>query len=103
MVNMRRRHDAAFKAKVALESVKGEKTFAQILSEFSVHPNLIRKWRRQLFEMLPDMFSDRRKKTEGDHDELEAELYRQVGQLKVELDWLKKNCSCSTREEEEFC
>ena len=90
MVNMRRRHDAAFKAKVALESVKGEKTIAQIASEFGVHPNLIRKWRKQLLEMLPGMFSDRRKKAEGDRSELEDELYRQIGKLKVEVDWLKK-------------
>ena len=90
MVNMRRRHDAAFKAKVALEAVKGEKTIAQIASEFKVHPNMVRKWRKQLLEMLPGLFSDRRKKVEDDRDELEAELYRQIGQLKVELDWLKK-------------
>ena len=90
MANMRRRHDAAIKAKVALEAVKGEKTITQIASEFKVHPNMVRKWRKQLLEMLPDLFSDRRKKVEGDRDELEAELYRQIGQLKVELDWLKK-------------
>jgi transposase len=90
MVNMRRRHDAAFKAKVALEAVKGEKPIAQIASEFGVHPNVVRKWRKQLLEMLPDLFSDRRKRVEDNRDELEAELYRQIGQLKVELDWLKK-------------
>lgn len=90
MVNMRRRHDATFKAKVALEAVKEEKTIAQIGSEFKVHPNMVRKWRRQVLEMLPDVFSERRKRVEGDRDELEAELYRQIGQLKVELDWLKK-------------
>ena len=102
MVSMRRRHDAAFKAKVALEAVKGEKTIAQIASEFKIHPNMARKWRNQLLEMLPDLFSDRHKKVEDNRDELEAELYRQIGQLKVELDWLKKNRSCSTREEEEL-
>jgi len=91
MVNMRRRHDAALKAKVALEAVKGEKTIAQIASEFKVHPNMVRKWRKQLLEMLPDLFSDRRKKKDKeDRDEREDELYRQIGQLKVELDWLKK-------------
>lgn len=90
MVNMRRRHNAAFKAKVALEAVKGERTIAQIASEFGIHPNIVRKWRKQLLEMLPNLFSDRRKKVEDDRDELEAELYRQIGQLKVELDWLKK-------------
>jgi len=90
MVNMRRRHNAAFKAKVALEAVKGEKTIAQISSEFEVHSNMVRNWRKQLLEMLPDLFSGRRKKREKDRDELEAELYRQISQLKGELDRLKK-------------
>jgi putative transposase len=90
MVNMRRHHDAAFKAKVALEAIKGEKTMAQIASEFGVHPNQIRQWRRHLLEMLPGVFSDRRKHAEKNRDELEAELYRQIGQLKVEVEWLKK-------------
>jgi len=85
MVSMRRQHDAAFKAKVALEAVKGEKTMAQIASEFGVHPNQIRQWRQHLLEMLPDLFSARRKRVEKDREELEAELYRQIGQLKVEV------------------
>jgi len=90
MPSMRRQHDAAFKAKVALEALKEEKTLAQISSEFGVHVNQIRQWRQQLFSMIPELFSDRRKKMEKDRDELEAELYQQIGQLKVELDWLKK-------------
>ncbi len=90
MVNMRKSYDATFRAKVALESVKGEKTLAELSSEFSVHPNQIRNWRKQLLEMLPDLFTDRRKKRDKDQEELISELYRQIGQLKVELDWLKK-------------
>jgi putative transposase len=90
MVIMRRQHDAAFKAKVAFEAAKGEKTLTQIASEYSVHPNQIRQWRRKLMEKLPDLFSDRRKREEKNRDELEDELYRQIGQLKVELEWLKK-------------
>jgi transposase len=90
MRSMRRKHDAAFKAKVALESVKGEKTIAQLSSEYGVHPNQIGQWRKRLLKELPDIFSGRRKKSEQDKDGLEAELYRQIGQLKVELDWLKK-------------
>ena len=90
MGNMRRNHDSAFKAKVALEAVKGEKTIAQISSEFGVHPNQIRQWRKQLIEELPGIFSDKRKKADMDREELESELYKQIGQLKVELDWLKK-------------
>jgi len=87
---MRRHHDAAFKAKVALEAVKGEKTIAQIASEFKVHSNQIRQWRNHLLEMLPDIFSNRRKTQDKEREELEAELYRQIGQLKVEVEWLKK-------------
>jgi len=90
MVNMRKSYGATFRAKVALESVKGEKTLAELSSEFSVHPNQIRNWRKQLLEMLPDLFTDRRKKRDKDQEELISELYRQIGQMKVELDWLKK-------------
>jgi len=94
---MRRQHDAAFKAKVALEALKEEKTLAQISSEFGVHVNQIRQWRRQLLSMIPELFSDRRKKVEKDRDELEAELYQQIGQIKVELDWLKKKSQSFSR------
>jgi putative transposase len=90
MVNMRKRYDSKFRAKVALEAVKAEKTLAELASEFGVHPNQIGRWRKQLLETLPELFSDRRKKKDKDTEELVAELYRQIGQLKVELDWLKK-------------
>jgi len=90
MVNMRKRYDSKFRAKVALEAIKGEKTLAELSSEFGVHPNQIGRWRKQLLETLPELFSDRRKKKDKDTEELVAELYRQIGQLKVELDWLKK-------------
>ncbi len=90
MHNMRRKHDAAFKAKVALEAVKGEKTMAQLSSEYGVHPNQIGQWRKRLLKELPDIFSGKRKEAGQDREVLEGELYRQIGQLKVELDWLKK-------------
>jgi transposase len=90
MVNMRKSYDATFRAKVALEAVKGEKTLAELSSTFGVHPNQICKWKKQLLESLPDLFTDRRKKRDKEQEELIEELYRQIGQLKVELDWLKK-------------
>lgn len=90
MGNIRKRHNGAFKAKVALEAVKAEKTISEISSEYGVHPSQIRQWRRQLLDELPSIFTEKKKKAEKDRDELEAELYRQIGQLKVELDWLKK-------------
>jgi len=82
----RQQYEAAYKAKVALEAVKGEKTVAQIASEFGVHPNQVWKWKDQLLEL----FSDRMKKREEDRDELEAELFCQIGQLRVENEWLKQ-------------
>jgi len=87
---MRKSHDAAYKAKVALEAVKGEKTIAQIASEYGVHPNQIGPWKKRLLEELPSIFSDRRKREEKEGTAEADELYRQIGQLKVELDWLKK-------------
>lgn len=99
MVNMRRQNDASIKAKVALEAVKGEKTLAQFSSEYKIHPNQIRQWRNHLLEVLPDIFSNRRKTREKEQEELEAELYRQIGQLKVEVELLKKNRSRSCHDE----
>jgi len=90
MAVIRKRHDAAFKARVALEAVRGEKTVAQISSDYKVHGNQIRQWKKKLLEELPGIFKDRRKKSKKENEELTAELYRQIGQLKVELDWLKK-------------
>ena len=93
MAVIRKKHDAAFKARVGLEAVRGEKTVAQISSEYKVHGNQVRQWKKKLIEGLPGIFSDRRKRSEKEAEELTAELYRQIGQLKVELDWLKKKSS----------
>lgn len=86
----RRRHDGAFKARVALEAVKGEKTLAELAGQYGVHPNQIGQWRKKLLKELPVLFSERGKHQDKDREEMEAELYRQIGQMKVELEWLKK-------------
>ncbi len=70
--------------------MKGEKTLAQLSSEFGVYANQIGQWRKQLLKELPSLLAHRRTKHERDQEELVSELYRQIGQLKVELDWLKK-------------
>jgi transposase len=90
MKNKRRNHSAAFKAKVALEAVKEEKTIAELASQYEVHPSQIAKWKKQLLESLPDIFSSRGQNQQQDIEALTAQLYQQIGQLKVELDWLKK-------------
>jgi len=87
---IRKRHPAAFKARVALEAVKQQKTMAELASEYGVHPNLIQQWKAKLVKGVPEIFENRRAPGEKAAAELEAELYRQIGQLQVELDWLKK-------------
>ena len=90
MRSTRNRYDAIFKAKVALEAIKGERTIAEIASECGVHPNQITKWKKELLEEAPEIFSQGRKQKKRKTEDLESELYKQIGQLKVELDWLKK-------------
>jgi len=90
MKNKRRNHSAAFKAKVALAAIKGDKTVAQLASQYEVHPTQIAQWKRQLLESLPQIFSCRGQNNQQDQEQLTAQLYQQIGQLKVELDWLKK-------------
>jgi transposase len=82
-----------FKAKVALEAIKGQHTVREIASRYSVHPNMVAQWKKQAMEELPQLFNDRRarKEKEGEHEK--AELYEQIGRLKMELEWLKKKSS----------
>ena len=87
---MRKTHDAALKAKIALEAMKGDKTIAQLSGQFAVYPNQISKWKKELLERLPEIFSSKWRKEHKTDEELVEELYKQIGQLKVELDWLKK-------------
>ena len=90
MGKKRRSHSSAFKAKVAFEAIKKEKTIAQLSSQYGVYPNLINQWKRRVMQELPEIFSKKRSKQKQDTEELVSELYRQIGQLKVEVDWLKK-------------
>jgi len=86
----RRRFSDEFKAKVALEAIKGQRTANELSAEFGIHVSQINLWKRQLLEEASVVFS-RGKDHEIEHLERERDrLYRKVGQLQVEVDWLKK-------------
>jgi len=90
MTSLRSKYPPAFKAKVALEAIKEEKTSAELSSQYQVHSGQIRNWKATLKQGAMDLFNGNRKKMKDNKEELIQELYRQIGQLKVELDWLKK-------------
>ena len=91
MMNKRKRYSAEFKAKVALDALKEQKTLSELASRFEIHPNQISNWKRQAKEQLPDIFKNGAKeKTKKKQEELTDRLYKRIGQLEVELDWLKK-------------
>ena len=86
----RKKHSAEFKAKIALEAAKGLKTINEIASESEVHPTQVTLWKKQLIEEIPTLFASSRGQKEKSQEDLTAMLYQQIGQLKVELDWIKK-------------
>ena len=88
----RRRHSAEFKAKVALAAIKSDKTLNELAKDFEVLPNQIITWKKQLLEGVTEVFSSSRERKAADSEADKAALYQQIGQLKVELDWLKKKC-----------
>src|SRR6266702_5837139 len=90
MSTQRKRYSAEFKARVALDAVKWLKTVNELASTYGVHPTQITHWKHQLQKEVPDIFSARRDKRQHDQEAFQAQLYQHIGQLKVELDWLKK-------------
>jgi transposase-like protein len=77
-----------------LAAIKGQQTVDEIAATYGVHPHQVLPWKSQALEVLPDVFSSRRARAAQDDEALQARLYQQIGQLKVELDWLKKKLDC---------
>ena len=94
MESMKRQHHSAqFKAKVALEALKGQNTVNELASKYGVHPSQITRWKQQLEAEVQDIFANGKRKHAREEAELRARLYQEIGQLKVELDWLKSKVS----------
>ncbi len=90
MAGQRKRYSAALKAKVAIEAIKGQKTTNEIAAEYGVHPTQITQWKKQALDSLPDLFSTRESRQAKSEEALIANLYQEIGQLKVQVDWLGK-------------
>jgi transposase-like protein len=90
MAGTRRRHAAAFKAKVALEAAKQTKTVAELAKTYHVHPVQISQWKKQLLDGVEDLFRDGRRREREEGEARQAELYEKIGRLNMEIEWLKK-------------
>ena len=87
---MRKKFEEGFKARVAIEAIKFEKTLSQISSEYGVHSNLVSRWKQELLKGAAEIFGKGNNSNKNGQDELIDNLYKSVGELKVENDWLKK-------------
>ena len=88
MSKERRKHSPSFKAKVAVDAVKGELTVAQLAARYEVHPGQIQAWKKALLGGAANVFDGKQDKRQKSDDALISRLYQQIGQLKVELDFL---------------
>ena len=88
-----KRHSAQFKFKVALAAAKGDKTLSELASEFGLHPSQISEWKTKLLRDGVSVFSTTTARQQREQEALQAELYEQIGRLKMELEWLKKKAA----------
>jgi transposase len=91
MAGKRKVHTAAFKARVALAALKGDRTVNELAGQFAVHPPLIHAWKKQLLAGAEEVFTSPAKAAPADAEARQAELFEPIGRLKMELEWVKKN------------
>lgn len=90
MVRTRKKHSNEFKAKVALEAVKGVQSLSELATRHKVHPTQIAQWKKHLVEGAPEVFERGHSGVGIDAEGLTAPLYQEIGRLKMELDYLRK-------------
>jgi transposase len=93
MAGKRKNYTAAFKAQVALAALKGDKTVNELAGQFAVHPTLIHAWKKQLLAGAEAVFANGVKAAEADAQVVQAQLFEQIGRLKMELEWVKKKAA----------
>ncbi len=98
MGDTRKQHTGRFKSQVVLAAIRGEQTMAELSSEYGVHASAINRWKREALNALPELLSKKSGSADKEQEELISRLYQEIGQLKVELDWLKKNLVLSVEE-----
>ena len=89
----RKRYGPQFKFQVALDAARGTKTINELATEHSLHPNQISQWKRQLLEEGPSVFSTSTAREQRQQEASQAELFEQIGRLKMELEWVKKKAA----------
>src|ERR1051326_290962 len=93
MAGKRKHHTATFKAQVALAAIKGDRTVNELAGQFGVHPTLIHGWKKQLLSGAESLFANGTKAVAADAEARQAELFEQIGRLKMELEWVKKKAA----------
>ncbi len=92
MKKQRRKHAAEFKARVALEAIRGIKTISEIAAEYEIHPVMVSNWKKEMLTNLPELFDDKKAKTNKQSDRETEQLQRKIGQLTMEVEFFEKKC-----------
>jgi len=92
MKKQRRKHTAEFKARVALEAIRGVKTLSEIAQDFEIHPVMVGNWKKEMLEHLPEVFEKNSARKDQHAEREKNQLHQKVGQLSMEVDFLEKKC-----------